>query len=411
MGVLPQASKVGSRAGDYSTAWRDFPALWRAMGANGPKMAVETTDRSKKTGYNKPSGNFRLPALVLICFAVLLLLASCGEEQPPPPVDTPIPEGPSETPSPTPTKPMNPSPTLVPTPTMGPEHAATGVATHVATEASDGEGVSDDRVKAAVRQLFDTWNRALRDDDAALFHSLLTRELAGSCGLDELQSWLDQDEGSLAESEVTAVFQDVTDPTRALAELAAGQGAGRPQVSISFPWPVALEDGEWRAGFPVALTTEKCPYIAENPSPGPDGREREFPQIPGLDMEQREDILAAVPGTRVVRGSFGTGNSGSIFSFSTGGSMSPYDNQVNIYGELETESAPADLVRLYRDGLDQPSWNIIDEGSSGDFGWFSWSVHDTEGRLWLGRLVVAPLHEGWKQVWLSLYANDADNSQ
>ena len=306
---------------------------------------------------------------------------------------------------------MNPSPTLVPTPTMGPEHAATGVATHVATEASDGDGVSDDRVKAAVRQLFDTWNRALRADDAALFHSLLTRELAGSCGLDELQSWLDQDEGFLAESEVTAVFQDVTDPARALAELAAGQGAGRPQVSISFPWPVALEDGEWRAGFPSALSFGRCPYEAPSPPSGPDGREREFPQIPGLDMEQREDILAAVPGTRVVRGSFGTGNSGSSFSFSTGGSMSPYDNQVNIYGELETESAPADLVRLYRDGLDHPSWNIIDEGSSGDFGWFSWSVHDTEGRLWHGRLVVAPLHEGWKQVWLSLYANDADNSQ
>ena len=76
-----------------------------------------------------------------------------------------------------------------------------------------------------------------------------------------------------------------------------------------------------------------------------------------------------------------------------------------------TESAPADLVRLYRDGLNHPSWNIIDEGSSGDFGWFSWSVHDTGGRQWHGRLVVAPLHEGWKQVWLSLYANDADTSQ
>ena len=126
-------------------------------------------------------------------------------------------------------------------------------------------------------------------------------------------------------------------------------------------------------------------------------------------MEQREDILAAVPGTSVVRGSFRTGNSGS--SFSSGGSMSPYDNQVNIYGELETESAPADLVRLYRDELNHPSWNIIDEGSSGDFGWFSWSVHDTEGRLWHGSLVVAPLHDGWKQVWLSLYANDADSSQ
>ena len=411
MGVLPQASEVGSRAGDYSTAWRDFSAPWRDRRTNEPKMAVKTTDKSKRTGYNKPSGNFRLPALVLLCFSALLLLASCGGEQPAPPVDTPITEGPSETPSPypTPTKPMNSSPTLAPTRIMEPEPAATGVATHVATEASDGEGVSDDRVKAAVQQLFVTWNRALRDDDAALFHSVLTRDLAGSCGLDELQSWLDQDEGFLAESEVTAVFLDVTDSARALVELAIGQPGGRPEESIFFPWPVALEDGEWRAGFPGGLTTKKCPYITESPSPGPDGGEREFPQIPGLDLERRDDILAAVPGTRVVRGSFRTGNSGS--SFSSGGSMSPYDNQVNIYGELETESAPADLVRLYRDGLIHPSWDIVDEGSSGDFGWFSWSVHDTEGRLWHGRLVVAPLHDGWKQVWLSLYANDADNSE
>ena len=409
MAVLPQASEVGSHAGDYSTAWRDFPAPWSAMGANDPKMAVKTTDKSKRTGYNKPSGNFRLPALVLLCFAVLLLLASCGGEQPTPPVDTPIPEAPSETPSPspTPTKPINPSPTSVPARTMEPEPAATGVAAHVATEASDGERDSDDGTRAAVQQLFDTWNRALRDDDAALFHSVLTRELAGSCGLDELQSWLDQDEGFLAESEVTAVFLDVTDSARALVELAIGQPGGRPEESIFFPWPVALEDGEWRAGFPAALTTKKCPYIAESPSPGPDGGEREFPQILGLDLERREDILAAVPGTRVVRGSFRTGNSGS--SFSSGGSLSPFDNHVNIYAELETESTVGEAVRLYRDALVHPTWEIINEGSSGDFGWFSWTVPDTEGRLWHGRLVVAPLQEGWKQVWLSLYSNDADD--
>ena len=409
MGLLQHVSELGGPAGDYSTTWKDFSAPWRARRANGPRMAVKTTDKSKRTVHNKPSGNSRLPALALLCFAVLLLLVSCGGEQPAPPVDTPIPEGPSETPSPTPTTPVNPSPTLVPTPTMRPAPTATGVATHAAPEASDAERDSDDGTKVAVQQLFDTWNRALRDDDAALFHSVLTRELAGSCGLDQLQSWLDQDEEFPAEAEVTAVLLDVTDPTRALAELTAGVGAGRPQGFISFPWPVALEDGEWRAGFPAALTVKRCPYVASSPPSGREGGEREFPQIPGLDMEQREDILAAVPGTRVIRGSFRTGGSGS--GFSSGGSMSPYDNHANIYAELETESTVGELVRLYRDGLIHPTSDIIDEGSSTDFGWFSWSVPDTEGRLWHGRLVVAPLHEGWKQVWLSLYSNDADNSE
>ena len=77
--------------------------------------------------------------------------------------------------------------------------------------------------------------------------------------------------------------------------------------------------------------------------------------------------------------------------------------------EPETESTVGEAVRLYRDALVHPTWEIINEGSSGDFGWFSWTVPDTEGRLWYGRLIVAPLQEGWKQVWLSLYSNDADD--
>ena len=236
----------------------------------------------------------------------------------------------------------------------------------------------------------------------------MTRELAESCGLDQLQSWLDQDEEFIAEAVVATVFVDVTDPNRAYADIAVGQ----PQESISFPWPVAKEEGEWRAGFPVGftpLTGNRCPYVASSPPSGPEGREREYPQIPGLDLERRDDTLSAVPGTRVVRGSYRTGNYGS--SFSSGGSMSPYDNQVSIYAELETESTAADLVPLYRDGLVHPDWELIDEGFSGDFGWFSWTVSDGEGRLWHGRLVVVPLHEGWKQVWLYLYSNDADDNQ
>ena len=83
-------------------------------------------------------------------------------------------------------------------------------------------------------------------------------------------------------------------------------------------------------------------------------------------------------------------------------------NKVNIHAELETEAAGAELVRLYRDGLKHPSWDILDEGSSGDFGWFSWTVLDGEGLLWHGKLVVAPSHEGWRYVLLSLYSGDSD---
>ncbi len=373
-------------------------------------MAVKIADESEGIAINKHCGSARLPALALLCFATLWFLASCGGEQPAPLADTPIPGVPTETPSPAPTTPVNPSPTPVPTPTTGPPPAATEVATLAATVESDVKMDRDDNTKVAVQQLFDTWKRALREDDAALFHSLLTRELAGSCGLDELRSWLEQDAEFLSEPVVNAVFLDVTDPTRAYAEIAAGQPAGQPQESISFPWPVALEEGEWRAGFHVAgFTANRCPFVVSSPSSGPDGSEPEFPQIPGLDLKRREAILAAVPGTRVLHSNYRTDSFGS--SFSTGGSMSPYDNNVNIYAEVETESDAAELVSLYRDGLNHPNWDNVADGSSGDFGWFSWTVLDDEGRLWHGRLVVVPSHEGWKQVWLSVFSDDADDSR
>ena len=409
MGVLPHVSGVGSRAGYIPTVRRDFPVPCRVRRANEPSMAVKATNKSKRTGYNNPAGKSKLLALALLCFTVLLLLASCGEEQPTRRVDTPIPEVPTETPSPTPTTAVAPSPTLMPTPIKDPTPAATEVVRSAATEAPIAEADGGDRIRVAVQQVFDNWNRAVRDDDATLFHSILTRELAGNCALDELQAWLDQGDEFFAEAMVTTVFLDVTDPTRALAELAIAQRAGRPEAPLPYPWPVALEDGEWRSGFPAGLTARSCPYIVSDPRSGPEGREREFPQIPGLDLERRDDILAAVPGTRVLHGSFRTSNFGS--SFNSGGSMSPYDNNVNIYAELQTELAAADLARLYRDGLNHPSWEIIDEGSSGDIGWFSWTVLDAEGRLWQGRLAVVPSHEGWKQVWLSLYSNDVDDSQ
>ena len=74
--------------------------------------------------------------------------------------------------------------------------------------------------------------------------------------------------------------------------------------------------------------------------------------------------------------------------------MAASSNQVNIYAELETDSAAAELVRFYREGLKHPSWELLDEGSSGDFGWFTWTVVDSDGRLWHGKLVVAPAQEG-----------------
>ena len=314
--------------------------------------------------------------------------------------------------TPTPTSTTMPTPAAMPTPTMGLGPAATEVVTSPATEASVAERDGDDGIKDAVQWVFDTWTRALVESDAALFHSVLTRELAGYCGLEELQSWVDESEGFLGEVEVRSVFVDVSDPSRSFAEILIKQSGGRPEQSLTYPRPVALEDGKWRAGvatFLVGRPSGSCPFVASGPRSGLEGREPEFPQILGLDLDRHEDILAAVPRTRVVHGSIMTGNSSN--GFSTGGTMSAYDNQVNIYAQQEADPAAAELVRLYRDGLKHSSWDIIGEGSTGDFGWFSWTVLDGEGLLWYGKLVVAPSYEGWKQVWLSLYSDDSDDGQ
>ncbi len=317
----------------------------------------------------------RLPVVVIFLSTLLALLA-CGQT----PTPMPTPE-PTLTPMPT------PMPTLTPTPTPP----------------------AGSETKGAVQLLFDNLHRATQEKDATLFHSLLTRELAGSCELRQVQSWLDRGAHFPGEVEVRSVFLDIADSSRAYAEIPLGQSGGRPEQALNYPWLVALEDGEWRAGFPVGWVGGSCPYAASERPSGPEGRGREFPQIPGLDLNLRRDVLAAVLGTRVLHGSYRTGNSAS--SFSSGGSMSPYENQINIYAELETDSATAEVVRLYRDGLEHPSWDIIDEDASGDFGWLSWTVIDGEGLLWHGKLVVAPSHEGWRHVWLSLYSEDSGDSQ
>ena len=151
---------------------------------------------------------FRLSALVILLSALLTLLAC--------------------------------EPTAMPTPTAGIGSAATEVVMPPTTEAPVAERDGDDDVQGQVRQLFDTWNRALRERDAALFHSVLTRELAGRCGLEELQSWLDQHERFFEELEVRTVFLDVADPSRAYAEIIARQRAERPRGDSN------LFRGGWR---------------------------------------------------------------------------------------------------------------------------------------------------------------------
>ena len=261
-----------SRQGLFDSL-ENLSAPWRARRTNKSKMAMKTADESKRSSHNKRSGNSSLHVLALLCFAVLLFLASCGGDQPAPPVDTPIPpvdtpipEVPTQSPSPTPTAPVNPSPTLVPTPTTDPAPAAAGIAAHAAAGESNTRRDGEDGTMVAIQQLFDTWNQALKDDDADLFHSVLTRELAGSCGLGELRSWLEQDAEFLPDPVVTAVFLDVTDPTRALAEVGAEQGAGQPEYSFSFPWPLALEDGRMAGRIPCRLDHRYVPLHSIKPT-------------------------------------------------------------------------------------------------------------------------------------------------
>ena len=204
-------------------------------------------------------------------------------------------------------------PAATPTPTMGIEPAATEVVAPPATEApvADADRDGDDGVQEAVQVLFDTWNQALQEKDAALFQSVLTRQLADSCQLEDLQSWLDQGEDFLANVEVRAVFLDVADPNRAFAEVTARQqcrGASRGISNLSMAcgdWKMET----WRAGFPATFAQLKYAHTSYQDRPSGTRRqgERISRRFPAWTLNRREDILAAVPGARVVHGSFRNG--------------------------------------------------------------------------------------------------------
>ena len=57
MGVLPQASEVESRPGDYSTIRRDISVAWHARRANEPSVAVKSAGKLRRAAYNEPAGN------------------------------------------------------------------------------------------------------------------------------------------------------------------------------------------------------------------------------------------------------------------------------------------------------------------------------------------------------------------
>lgn len=118
-----------------------------------------------------------------------------------------------------------------------------------ATNAPEINGEDDGEVMTAAQRLFDTWNRAHQDKDAALFRSILSRDIATRCGQYDLQSWLDQDLEFHREVVVRSVFVDIADPSRALADIVTMRDVGQQSEPPIYPWPLKREDGGWRAGF------------------------------------------------------------------------------------------------------------------------------------------------------------------
>ena len=168
-----------------------------------------------------------------------------------------------------------------------------------------------------------------------------------------------------------------------------------PLVPFSgFPYPVDLEEGRWRAGFPVLPgQPEICPFTApQRPSSREEPDFPDFPDIPGMDFTAWEPGPEPDPN----RLFDGFGRSASL------------KGTYNIRGEkdLETDQRPDAILRRYRDQLAHPSWDIQGESLENPVAWLIWTVPDGEGNLWFGSLVATPSGQGRVQVWMSLYSSD-----
>ena len=106
-------------------------------------------------------------------------------------------------------------------------------------------------LRQAGDELFGAFATAVQAQDGAAFHELLVAPLRERCTVEQVQGAL-ADDVPFLDVDVTAVFLDLENPSRALVRVALrgepeeGLGGLATTLATLFPFPMVREEGKWR---------------------------------------------------------------------------------------------------------------------------------------------------------------------
>ena len=243
-------------------------------------------------------------------------------------------------------------------------------------------------LKQAGQDLFRAFFTAVEAKDAAALHDLLEADIREHCTPEQVEQSLAFGDESFPELEVKAVFVDLEDPNRALAQvrLEAEPEAGledfASNIATILPFPMVREDGQWRLGLPFFPAGEGCP-LPENSSQEEAAiaapRQLEATPQPALPR------LAPPPGVQAI-------------GSSSGGGQGEYHASVL----LKTDMTLVDLLEHYREEVLQPDWKVQQETMDEGLAALTWTFRDEADYPRFGVLLIIPAEEGlwWVRLWM-----------
>ncbi len=241
-------------------------------------------------------------------------------------------------------------------------------------------------LRQAGDDLFSALSTAVQAQDGAAFHELLVAPLRERCTVEQVQGALAGDVPFL-DVDVTAVFLDLENPSRALVRVALQEGP----EGFPFPFPMVREEGKWRLDL-LALaggldTGEGCPFADDGEMGEEVVREEARPRA----LAPWEDFLGDTPSLEPPPGvsRLGGGSGRSI-------------GEASASALLKTDMPLAALLEFYRQQVLEPGWEVQQEEVADDLAVLTWTFQVNDGFSWIGVLLIAPAGEDlrWVRLWM-----------
>ena len=130
--------------------------------------------------------------------------------------------------------------------------------------------------KAAV-ELFDEWREANKKHDASTILSLLPRNVAESCTVEEMEQFFEISDQAFTypDMAVKDVFvargntEEAIMSMELLGEPQPGEQGLRDAYVASIPYPIVKQDGRWRMVLQFPIVGDDCPFVYSSSSATP----------------------------------------------------------------------------------------------------------------------------------------------